>query len=65
MKIAAIIVGSLLLLLGLIRVPSLLLRIGVEVNDVVFGRALFIFGEIIIGILLVVYGIRRRVKAKS
>lgn len=60
MKIAGIVIGSLLLLLGLSRVPNLVSLMGNEDDAKLLGRAIVIGAEIVIGGCLLAYGIRKK-----
>jgi hypothetical protein len=58
MRVVCIVVGSLLLLLGLSRVPNLLSLVGHEGDAKLVGHAIVIGAELVIGAGLVVYGVR-------
>jgi hypothetical protein len=63
MKVACIVIGSLLLLLGLSRVPNLLSFIDQEDEAKLFGRVIVVGAEVVIGAGLVFFGVRGKRKS--
>ena len=61
-KVASIVFGLLLLLLGLIRVPEIASRIGNEGGAELLGGATFVSLEIVVGGWLVFRGVRGLVR---
>jgi hypothetical protein len=64
MKVIGIVLGALLLMLGLSRIPNLLSLVGNEDEAKLTGRALVVGAELVIGVGLIVYGVRGKRRSR-